>query len=66
MKTLGAELYGIWAQIMATVSLLMPLAQLRLGFAMTRFLAAENDKEKISKSFSSIFVAVSVTALFLP
>ena len=64
-KTLGAELYGIWALILATVSLLMPLALLQLGFAMTRFLAAEKDKEKISKGFSSIFAASSFTAFAL-
>jgi O-antigen/teichoic acid export membrane protein len=64
-KTLGAESYGIWAQIMATVSLLMPLALLQLGFAMTRFLAAETDKAKISKGVSSIFAASSFTAFAL-
>jgi len=64
-KTLGAESYGIWAQILATVSLLMPLALLQLGFAMTRFLAAETDKAKISKGVSSIFVASSFTAFAL-
>jgi O-antigen/teichoic acid export membrane protein len=64
-KTLGAEMYGIWALILATVSLLMPLALLQLGFAMTRFLAAEKDKEKISKGFSSIFAASSFTAFVL-
>ena len=64
-KTLGAEFYSIWALILATVSLLMPLALLQLGFAMTRFLAAEKDKEKISKGFSSIFAASSFTAFAL-
>ena len=64
-KTLGAESYGIWALILATVSLLMPLALLQLGFAMTRFLAAEKDKEKISKGSSSIFAASSFTAFVL-
>ena len=64
-KTLGAESYGIWAQIMATVSLLMPFALLQLGFATTRFLAAETDKAKISKGVSSIFAASSFTAFAL-
>ena len=64
-KTLGAEMYGTWALILATVSLLMPLALLQLGFAMTRFLAAEKDKAKISKGFSSIFAAASLTAFAL-
>ena len=64
-QTLGTESYGIWALILATVSLLMPLALLQLGFAMTRFLAAEKDKAKISKGFSSIFAAASFTAFVL-
>ena len=61
-KTLGAEFYGIWAQIMVTVSLLMPLALLQLEYAMTRFLTAEEDKNKVSKGISSIFVTVMLTA----
>ena len=61
-KTLGAELYGIWAQILVTISLLMPLALLQLEYAMTRFLTAEEDKTKINKGISSIFVTVVLTA----
>lgn len=64
-KTLGAEMYGIWALIMVTISLLMPLALLQLYHAMTRFLTAEEDKEKINKGFSSIFAASSSTAFIL-
>ena len=41
-KTLGAEMYGIWAQILVTVSLLMPLTLLQLEYAMTRFLILES------------------------
>lgn len=64
-KTLGAEMYGTWALIISAVSLLMPLALLQLGFAMTRFLAAEKDKAKICKGFYSIFAASSFTAFAL-
>ena len=64
-KTLGTASYGIWVLIQVTVSLLVPLALLQLGFAMTRFLAAEKDKEKISKGFSSILAAASFTAFVL-
>ena len=64
-KTLGAESYGIWAQIMVTVSLLMPLALLQLGLAMVRFLAAEKNEKKIGKGFCSIFAAASLTAFSL-
>jgi len=61
-KTLGAEGYGIWAQIMVTISLLMPLALMQLEYAMTRFLTTEKDKDKVSKGISSIFVTVMLTA----
>lgn len=64
-KTLGAESYGIWAQILVTVSLLMPLALLQLESAMTRFLTAEENKEKICKGVSSIFIIVMLTAFFI-
>jgi O-antigen/teichoic acid export membrane protein len=57
-KTLDAELYGIWSLILVTIALLTPLALLQLNQAMTRFLAAEEDKKKISKGVSSIFIAV--------
>ena len=50
---------------MVTISLLMPRALLQLGFAMTRFLAAEKEPNKISKGLSSIFVAASSTAFVL-
>ncbi len=64
-KTLGTEMYGTWALIMAIISFLMPLALLQLGFAMTRFLAAEKDKAKINRGVSSIFAASSFTAFIL-
>jgi len=55
-KALGAELYGTWALILVTISLLAPLCTLELGYAIIRFLGPEKDKEKISKGFSSIFM----------
>ena len=64
-KTLGVALYGIWAQILVTISLLMPLALLQLEYAMTRFLTAEEDKNTLSKGISSIFVTVLLTASLL-
>ncbi len=62
-KTLGAEAYGIWSQIEVTVGLLMMLALLQLGFAMTRFLAAERDEEKVSKGFFSILATVASASI---
>lgn len=65
-KLLGPDLYGIWSQVQATVSLLLPIAFLQLGFAMTRFLAAENDKNRIGEGISSISAMVfGFTALMV-
>ena len=60
---MGAEGYGIWSQILVTVSLLAPLCTLGLDYATTRFLAPEKDKEKVGKHFSSILVTTSLIAL---
>lgn len=61
-KTLGAELYGIWAQIMVTIAMIMPLALLQLEYAMTRFLTAEKDTEILRKGVYSIFTAMLISA----
>ena len=58
-KALGPELYGTWALISVTISLIAPLCTLELGYAIIRFLGTEKDKEKISKGFSSIFMVTS-------
>jgi len=64
-KMLGAELYGVWAQLLATIGLLAPLASLQLNQAMTRFLTAREDKQEIGKGLSSILsVMLVTTAIF--
>ena len=64
-KTLGAEAYGIWSQLQVTVTLLILLGGLQLGFAMSRFLPAETDKSKTSTGFFSILSVTSVTSILL-
>lgn len=59
-KTLGTELYGVWAQILVTVSLLTPFAVLQLDTVIIRFLAGEKNVDKIRERFYSIFTAVSL------
>lgn len=61
-KTLGADGYGIWSQIWATVSLLAPLCALGLSYAILRFLGPEKDKETIGKGLSSIFATTAAIA----
>lgn len=62
-KSLGAELYGIYALILVTISLLAPFCALSLGKAIITLLGPEKDKGKISKDFSSIFMITSLIAL---
>lgn len=64
-KTLGTELYGVWAQILVTVSLLTPFAVLQLDTVIIRFLAGEKNVDKIRERFYSIFTAVSLFGLLL-
>ncbi len=68
-KILGAEDYGIWVQIKATMSLLIPLAFLGLSGALCRFLSGEKNREKIQEgiysSLAFIFGLALIIALFL-
>lgn len=64
-KTLGAEGYGIWSQILVTISLLAPFCTLGLSYAILRFLGPEKDKGKISKGLSSIFAITALIGLAL-
>jgi O-antigen/teichoic acid export membrane protein len=45
-RGLGANLYGTWALINATISLIAPFALLGFTEATVRFLAAETDRSR--------------------
>ncbi|MCD6440783.1 MAG: oligosaccharide flippase family protein, partial [Candidatus Marinimicrobia bacterium] len=62
-KLLGAEDYGTWAQIMATISLITPIATLGLPYASVRFLAAEKDKKEIQEGIFSVVSVIFAVAL---
>ena len=64
-KTLGTELYGVWAQILVTISLLMPFGLLGLNNAMIRFFAGEKDENKIKNNFYAVFAVVSLFSALL-
>jgi len=64
-KTLGVYQYGIWAQILVTISLLTPLAMLGLSPTVVRFLAGEKEKEKIREDFLSVVAVVIFMGLLL-
>lgn len=61
-KNLIIQDYGVYVQIMVTISLLPAFAMLGLPFAMIRFLASLQDKKKIQESFYSIFLTVFITS----
>ena len=62
-KTLPIEEYGIWVQILVTITLIAPIVGLGLPYTMVRFLAAETDKTKIQEGFYSVAVFISFTSL---
>ena len=62
-KTLPIEEYGIWVQILVTITLISPIVGLGLPYTMVRFLAAEKDKTKIQEGFYSVAVFISFTSL---
>ena len=64
-KTLGADGYGIWSQIGATISLLAPFCTLGLSYAIIRFLCTQKDKQIIGKGLSSIFAITAVIAFIV-
>lgn len=57
-KTLGAEGYGLWAQVIVTIALITALVTLGLSSAMIRFLAAERDRKEIQEGFYSSSVLI--------
>jgi len=64
-KLLGAENYGIWAQLIVTLSLITPIATLGLPYTLVRFLAAEKDKKEIQDGIWSVLTIIFGTALFI-
>lgn|GEM_PF-1084809 len=61
-KSLGAEAYGIWTQVLVTVTLLAPVIQLRLDTASVRFLAAK-PRTEANAEYVSLFLAVCVSSV---
>jgi len=59
-KTLGASDYGIWAQILITVSLLQPFIILGLDSSILRFLSSR-EKGKIVQGVITVLFVITVT-----
>jgi O-antigen/teichoic acid export membrane protein len=57
-KNIGASEYGIWAQILVTVSLLVPVVLIGLSQSLIRYLAAEKKAQNIREYFFSSILFV--------
>ena len=57
-KQFGAEGYGIWSQIIITVTLFSPVLTLRLGDAIVRYFGSVKDLGERGRSFFSAAVVV--------
>ena len=68
-KGLGVNLYGIWSLINIAISLMVPIALISLNLAIVRFLAAENNEDRIRddliSAFSVVFITGAVLSIFL-
>jgi len=65
-KSFHTELYGVWAQISVTTGLIAPLLTLGLDTAYIRFLAGEENREKLRHALGAvIWPVLSIGCLIL-
>jgi O-antigen/teichoic acid export membrane protein len=64
-KTLGAESYGIYSQILVTIGLISPFALLGLPTAMMRFLPGEKGKHRLAGTFWAALSIIAFNGLLL-
>ncbi len=57
-KQFGAHGYGIWSQVIITITLFSPILNLGLGDAVVRYLGSINDQSKRARSFFSAAAVV--------
>lgn len=64
-KSFSTAEYGIWAQVLTTISLLPNIANLGLPYTMVRFLSAEHDKNKFKQSFYPMITTTTISTLII-
>ncbi len=64
-KTFSTDIYGVWSQVLATVTLVTPLLTLQFSTAVVRFLAGEENKEKRRRAVGSMLLAILVFAFLV-
>jgi len=65
IKILGAEKYGIWSQLLVTLSLIYPFSILGLNTAFRRFLPGKEDKAELRNDFWAAIFLIFFNALIL-
>lgn len=64
-KSLSVENFGIWSQIMVSLSLITPIAVLGLPYALIRFLPAEKERKEIQEGIYSVLALVFIFTLVI-
>lgn len=62
-KNLNIVEYGIWTQVIVSISLIQAIASLGLPYSMLRFLSPLKNKNQIQEGFYSIFSILILSAL---
>lgn len=62
-KLLGAQNFGIWTQLLITISLVSTIASLNIPYALLRFLAGEKEYSKIQDGVWSSTTVMMITSL---
>ena len=64
-KNLSISEYGIWVQIMVTITLIPAIALIGLPYSMVRFLASAKDKNEIRDILYSIATIIFIAAFII-
>ncbi|MBI0583764.1 MAG: flippase [Methanomassiliicoccus sp.] len=64
-KTLGSNDYGLWIQVLVTISLLSSVAILGQNTTLLRFLKAGDDKKRLSVEYFTVLYIVSLAGVVL-
>lgn len=64
-KLLGVQAYGVWAQLLVTLSLLTPIALLGMPASLVRFLAGNDDMQAQSRILSAMLLLVVASSVFV-
>lgn len=61
-KTIGAEAYGVWIQVIVTVDVLPVLTTLGLTMAMMRYFASAKDQHAVGEGFYAMLIIVLLSS----